>query len=174
MEELKKIGRPLNKELQLTTRQEIELLNKVIAEKNEAIASFKKYDEERKDYYKSVIEDNNRLRAENKALNAKFRMFEQVVNHETPDLSLLDKKKILSLYKRWSALRSQALVYQTRLQKGSADLSRLSQMIDTILNLSLSDELDDIERLTNKIEKTHTLIEEIKAQLSTSTEEEQL
>lgn len=174
MEEAKTIGRPLNKALQLTTQQEIERLNKVIAEKNEAIASFKKYDEERKAYYKNVIEDNNRLKAENKSLNAKFKMFEQVVDHGNLELSLLDKKKVLSLYKRWSALRSQALVYQTRLQKGSADLSRLSQLIDTILKLAMSDDIDDIVRLTNKIEKAHTLIEEIKGKLSTSTEEEQL
>lgn len=146
---------------------EFKRLNKVIDEKNELIAKFKKYDDERKEYYKNIQELVDRLESENSELkkeNVKLQAnVEKLRKKQEPlfapelrelmesnSINASEYEKFMNLYAYWLQHRNDVLFYKSRLKQGRSsvkDLKKDLQSIKAILtsagNMGLLDRLSE-------------------------------
>ena len=113
-----------NLHLELTPQNEIRRLRKVIEEKNDCIAKFKKYDEERKSYYRR-FEQNYEMMEE------RFNEFLEAIN----DCDEIDdgtkefyKEVVMRLYKGKVATDKEKSV----IQKAFSDLKKLQDCFNNM------------------------------------------
>ena len=91
-------------------KTEFRRLRKIIDEKNALIEKFKKYDEERKEYYSAFMDDY-------KEMKESFDLFSQELLKVVDDgeMAPSEHKKFLKLYKNWFTYKSKAEYYKNRL-----------------------------------------------------------
>jgi hypothetical protein len=117
-----------NKNLELTDKQEIERLKKIIDEKNTAINGFKKYDAERKAYYER-FEENYRLMEE------RFTEFNRVLS-ECEDIDPTTKRYFEKVINRIYHKRVNDDIEGGALNGVLTRLSKLDQHLITLVSLS--------------------------------------
>lgn len=135
-----KPGRPLNTHLELTPEAEIKRLNKVIEEKNRAIAGFKKYDADRKVYYE-------RLEENYKMMEERFNEFNSIVekcDDVEPNSKAFIEKVVSRLYKHRvnDDIEGGALTgVQTRLTKMDSHLATIASLASLVDNQEVRDNI---------------------------------
>ena len=135
-----KPGRPLNTHLELTPESEIKRLNKVIEEKNRAIAGFKKYDADRKVYYE-------RLEENYKIMEERFNEFNAIVekcDDVEPNSKAFIEKVVRRLYKHRvnDDIEGGALSgVQTRLTKMDSHLTTIASLASLVDNQEVRDNI---------------------------------
>lgn len=149
----------LNKDLELTSASEIKRLNKIIEEKNRCIASFKKYDAKRKEYY-SILE------AKYKYMEDEFDRFVKAVdedcNHTTAEQvsGLLTNFRQFSYGARFNMLQGQVESARVNLAKLRESFEKYVSSETFILSFTNRKEYDKLlENTRQKFDKLEKILE---------------
>lgn len=113
-----------NRNLQLTLSGEVRRLNKVIEEKNECIAKFKRYDEERKAYYRR-FEQNYQMMEE------RFNEFMDAIN-DCGDIDEGTKEFYNEVVKRLYKGKVNSDKNKSIFQKALSELNKLQDSINNM------------------------------------------
>ncbi len=113
-----------NLHLELTSKEEIKRLNKVIKEKDEAIQSFKRYDEERKSFYRR-FEQNYQMMEE------RFNEFMDAIN-DCGDIDEGTKEFYNEVVKRLYKGKVNSDKNKSIFQKALSELNKLQDSINNM------------------------------------------
>lgn len=180
----------LNKGLpRFVGQTEIKRLRKVVEEKNALIEKFKKYDEERKEYYKNIQDLVDRLESENSELkkeNAKLQtnveklrkkqepMFAPELRElmESGDMIATEYEKFMNLYAYWLQHRNDVIFYKSRLKTGRSSVKTLKKDLQSIKTiLSNAGKMDVLERLSERMLNMTSHLDTLQQRLSSGVEE---
>ncbi len=147
---------------------EIKRLRKVVDEKNVLIENFKKYDEERKEYYKDIQGLVDHLESENSNLKEEVNQLQKDVEKlrrkqeplfapelrllmESGDINATEYEKFMTLYSYWLSHRNDVKLYKNRLNtvRGciknlKGDLQSIKDTLTTAGNMELLDRLSEL------------------------------
>ena len=180
----------LNKGLpRFVGRTEIKRLSQIIEEKNAAIEAFKKYDEERKEYYKDIQNlvdrlesENDELKKENVKLQANMEklrkkqepMFAPELRElmESGDMTATEYEKFMNLYAYWLQHRNDVIFYKSRLKTGRSSVKTLKKDLQSIKTiLSNAGKMDVLERLSERMLNMTSHLDTLQQRLSSGVEE---
>lgn len=126
---------------------ELRRLRKVIAEKNVAIEAFKKYDEERKEYYAGMMEDLKELRSTFDQFNEELL---KVV--DDGDMTNSDYKRFMKLYANWLTYKNEVIMYKNTFFSVRQSLKDLRDDINTLERMTRNiTEMSLLEQVTERL-----------------------
>ena len=143
-------GYVLNKGMpRFVGRTEFRRLRMIIDEKNALIEKFRKYDEERKEYYSAFMD-------EYKEMKDSFDLFSQELLKvvDDGDMTPSEHKKFLKLYKNWFTYKSKAEYYKDKLAAARENVRDVRDDIRKFEDLIGKIELGntgDIELVTQRL-----------------------
>ena len=180
----------LNKGLpRFVGQTEIKRLRKVVEEKNALIEKFKKYDEERKEYYKNIQDLVDRLESENSELkkeNAKLQTnVEKLRKKQEPlfapelrglmesgDMTASEYEKFMNLYAYWLQHRNDVMFYKSRLKTGRGSVKDLKSDIQSIKAILMNaGDMELLDRLSERMLSMTAHLDTLQQRLSSGVDE---
>lgn len=180
----------LNKGLpRFVGQTEIKRLRKVVDEKNALIEKFKKYDEERKEYYKNIQDLVDRLESENSELkkeNAKLQTnVEKLRKKQEPlfapelrglmesgDMTASEYEKFMNLYAYWLQHRNDVMFYKSRLKTGRGSVKDLKSDIQSIKAILMNaGDMELLDRLSERMLSMTAHLDTLQQRLSSEVDE---
>ena len=180
----------LNKGLpRFVGQTEIKRLRKVVEEKNALIEKFKKYDEERKEYYKNIQDLVDRLESENSELkkeNAKLLTnVEKLRKKQEPlfapelrglmesgDMTASEYEKFMNLYAYWLQHRNDVMFYKSRLKTGRGSVKDLKSDIQSIKAILMNaGDMELLDRLSERMLSMTAHLDTLLQRLSSGVDE---
>lgn len=180
----------LNKGLpRFVGQTEIKRLRKVVEEKNALIEKFKKYDEERKEYYKNIQDLVDRLESENSELkkeNAKLLTnVEKLRKKQEPlfapelrglmesgDMTASEYEKFMNLYAYWLQHRNDVMFYKSRLKTGRGSVKDLKSDIQSIKAILMNAvDMELLDRLSERMLSMTAHLDTLQQRLSSGVDE---
>ena len=168
---------------------EIKRLRKVVEEKNALIEKFKKYDEERKEYYKNIQDLVDRLESENSELkkeNAKLLTnVEKLRKKQEPlfapelrglmesgDMTASEYEKFMNLYAYWLQHRNDVMFYKSRLKTGRGSVKDLKSDIQSIKAILMNaGDMELLDRLSERMLSMTAHLDTLQQRLSSGVDE---
>lgn len=163
---------------------EITRLRKVVDEKNALIENFKKYDEERREYYKDIQDLVDRLESEKSELKTENTQLRKDVEKlrkkqeplfapelrklmESGDINATAYEKFMTLYSFWLTHRNNVKIYQSRLTAGCDSIKNLTSDLQSIKDiLATAGKMDLLDRLSTRMYSMTSHLDALKQQLS--------
>ena len=180
----------LNKGLpRFVGQTEIKRLRKVVEEKNALIEKFKKYDEERKEYYKNIQDLVDRLESENSELkkeNTKLLTnVEKLRKKQEPlfapelrglmesgDMTASEYEKFMNLYAYWLQHRNDVMFYKSRLKTGRGSVKDLKSDIQSIKAILMNaGDMELLDRLSERMLSMTAHLDTLQQRLSSGVDE---
>lgn len=180
----------LNKGLpRFVGQTEIKRLRKVVEEKNALIEKFKKYDEERKEYYKNIQDLVDRLESENSELkkeNAKLLTNVEKLRKkqeplfapelrglmESDDMTASEYEKFMNLYAYWLQHRNDVMFYKSRLKTGRGSVKDLKSDIQSIKAILMNaGDMELLDRLSERMLSMTAHLDTLQQRLSSGVDE---
>ena len=180
----------LNKGLpRFVGQTEIKRLRKVVEEKNALIEKFKKYDEERKEYYKNIQDLVDRLESENSELkkeNAKLQTIVEKLRKkqeplfapelrglmESGDMTASEYEKFMNLYAYWLQHRNDVMFYKSRLKTGRGSVKDLKSDIQSIKAILMNaGDMELLDRLSERMLSMTAHLDTLQQRLSSGVDE---
>lgn len=168
---------------------EIKRLRKVVEEKNALIEKFKKYDEERKEYYKNIQDLVDRLESENSELkkeNTKLLTnVEKLRKKQEPlfapelrglmesgDMTASEYEKFMNLYAYWLQHRNDVMFYKSRLKTGRGSVKDLKSDIQSIKAILMNaGDMELLDRLSERMLSMTAHLDTLQQRLSSGIDE---
>ena len=168
---------------------EIKRLRKVIEEKNAAIDAFKKYDDERKEYYKNIQNLVDRLEGENAELKKEIVKLQTNVEKlrkkqeplfapelrklmESGDMTASEYDKFMNLYAYWLQHRNDVMFYKSRLKTGRGSVKDLKSDIQSIKAILMNaGDIELLDRLSERMLSMTAHLDTLQQRLSSGVDE---
>ena len=162
---------------------EITRLRKVVDEKNALIDNFKKYDEERRAYYKGIQDLVDRLESENSELKTENTQLQKDVEKlrkkqeplfapelrklmESGDINATAYEKFMALYSFWLSHRNKVKKYQSRMTAGSGSIKHLMSDLQSIQDILMTaGKMDLLDRLSPRMYSMTSHLDALQQQL---------
>lgn len=180
----------LNKGLpRFVGQTEIKRLRKVVEEKNELIEKFKKYDEERNEYYKNIQDLVDRLGGENKELKKENITLQTNIEKlrkkqeplfapelrklmESGDMTISEYEKFMNLYAYWLQHRNDVMFYKSRLKTGRGSVKDLKSDIQSIKAILMNaGDMELLDRLSERMLSMTAHLDTLQQRLSSGVDE---
>lgn len=126
---------------------EIKRLRKIIDEKNVIIEAFKKYDEERKEYYAGMADDLKELKSAFDQFNMELL---KVV--DDGEMTKSEYRRFMKLYANWLAYKNEVIMYKNLFFSVRQSLKELGDDLNTLERITRGiSEMSLLEQVTERI-----------------------